>query len=250
MASFRCHIPPESWPAGPELWLAGREAHHLSRVLRVRAGDSLACFDGKGREAEGTVREAAGGSVLVDMGPARQSPPLPWTVSLGFAIPGQGKLEEIINSATQLGVSELIPLLTERTVVQFTPERSEKKRAHLQQVAIEAAKQSGVSRLPEISAITSWRKFLPSLSNYDRVVIGAVEGPHEDWKALLAGLPDHSKVLLLIGPEGDFTPQEMQEAFKAGARPVSLGPTVLRCDTAVTSSLSILLYLLRESSHS
>ena len=245
----RCFLSPEAWPDGPEVRLAGREAHHLARVLRVRKGDPVLCFDGRGREMECAVWEAGVGRVLLRAGRVREVPPLPWEVSLGVAVPGQGKLEEIVNSSTQMGVVHLFPLLTERTVVRFTRERFEKKRDHLRQVAVEAAKQSGAARLPEIHPITPWQKFLPAFSGYEKVFLGAVEGPHEDWRSLLSAPWGcaYPKILLLIGPEGDFSPGEIRQAVAGGARPVSLGPSVLRCETAVTASLSILFFLLRES---
>ena len=233
--------------------LAGREGHHLARVLRVREGDAVFCFDGRGRELEGTVQHVKGGQLLLRAGPTRWLPPLPWDVSLAAAVPGQGRLEEIVNSSTQFGVSGILPLLTERTVVRFTRERFERKREHLRQVAIEAAKQSSVSRLPEIRPVTSWNELLLLLPQYHRVFLGALEGPHEDWRALLIPLPAFSihnplKVLLLIGPEGHFSPEEIQQAVAAGAHRISLGSSILRCETAVTAALSILFFLLRESS--
>ena len=246
--SVRCFIPPEEWPSGPEVRLSGREGHHLVRVLRVRKGDTVICLDGRGKEMECTVEEAAGSRLLLRGGPEKRLPPLSWEVTLAVAVPGQGRLEEIVNSSTQLGVMHLLPLQTERTVVRFTEERFLKKKEHLRQVAIEAAKQSEAVRLPEIHPVMTWKQFQPTLSFYDRSFLGAVEGPHEDWRGLLEANRDPRKVLLLIGPEGDFTPEEIRQAIAAGAHPVSLGPNVLRCETAVASSLSILFYLLRETS--
>ena len=241
----RCFLPPEAWTAGPEVRLTGREAHHLTRVLRVRRGDTVSCFDGCGREAEAVVREAGPKGLLLAMGPARQVPfPIP-AVSLGIAVPGQGKLDEIVNSATQLGVRRILPLLTERTVVHLTPDRFNRKQAHLNQIAIEAAKQSGVSFLPEIQPLIPWREFLPTWAEYDRVLMATVEGPHEDLREILrpGGL---AGLLLLIGPEGDFSPEEIRQGSQAGARRIGLGPSVLRCETAVVSALSILRFVLRE----
>ena len=246
----RCFLPSEDWPReiGETVISRGREGHHLARVLRVREGDTVFCFDGQGRELEGTVQQVKAGQILLRAGPTKQLPPPPWEVVLGIAIPGQGRLEEIVNSATQLGVSAIFPLLTERTVVRFTPERFERKREHLLQVAIEAAKQSSVSRLPEIRPITPWREFLPLLAQYHRVFLGALEGPYEPWRALLTPFPASTpfKLLLLIGPEGDFSPEEVRQAVGAGAHRIGLGPSTLRCETAVTAALSVLFFLLRE----
>ncbi len=247
----RSFLPPESWPAGSEIKLSGREAHHLSRVLRVRPGDSILCFDGQGRQMEAVVRDIGPGRLLLEAGPVQQIPPAPWAVHLGAAIPGQGKLEEIVGSATQLGVSAILPLQTERTVVRFTADRFKKKLERLRQVSIETAKQCGIGLLPEIRPVTPWSKLLASFPEYDRVLLAAVEGPHESWRTAVSqpvrrteGTSYPLKILLLIGPEGDFSPEEIQQASGAGARPVTLGPLVLRCETAVVAALSILNFLL------
>jgi len=90
----RCFLPSGAWPTGPEIRLSGREAHHLTRVLRVRKGDIVICFDGCGMEAEAVVQEITTKGSLLKMGLARQIPASPWLVSLGVAVPGQGKLDE------------------------------------------------------------------------------------------------------------------------------------------------------------
>jgi 16S rRNA (uracil1498-N3)-methyltransferase len=199
---------------------------------------------------EGVVREVGAGRLLLEAGPLQQVLPAPWVVHLGVAIPGQGKLEEIVSSATQMGVSAILPLQSERTVVRFTADRFKRKVEHLRQVSVETAKQCGIGLLPEIRPVTPWRKILASFPEYHRILLAAVEGPHEDWKAALSQPvrrtegPLGASYLLLIGPEGDFTPEERGQALDAGAHPVSLGPLVLRCETAVVASLSILNFLL------
>jgi len=217
----------------------------LARVLRIRKGDTILCFDGHGNEAEAVVQEITPKGTLLKMGPAKQVPASPTSVSLGIAVPGQGKLEEIVNSATQLGVRRILPLLTERSVVQLTPDRFARKQAHLEQVSIEAAKQSGVSHLPEILPLTPWRLLLPAFSEYDRVLMATVEGPYGDLgEALFKSVP--KSILLLIGPEGDFSPEEIRQGSQAGACRIGLGPSVLRCETAVVAALSIVQFVLRE----
>ena len=243
----RCFLPPEEWPTGPEVRVTGREAHHLARVLRVRVGETVLCFDGQGRQMQAIVRDLGSNHLILEAGPLQQISPSPWAVHLGIAIPGQGKLEEIISSSTQLGVSAILPLETERTVVRFTPDRFERKQEHLRQVSVETAKQCGIGLLPEIRPVTPWSRVVASFPEYHRVILAAVEGPHEDWKKALSGLPVSSsvKILLLVGPEGDFSPEEIQQASGAGARLVSLGPLVLRCETAVVASLSTLFFVPR-----
>ena len=226
----------------------------MARVLRVRRGETVLCFDGQGRQMEAAIQEVGSGHLILEAGPVRQIPPSPWAVHLGIAIPGQGKLEEIVSSATQMGVSGILPLQTDRTVVSFTVDRFERKREHLRQVCVETAKQCGIGFLPEIRPVTPWSRVVASFPEYHRVILAAVEGPHEDWKEAISqpvrrtegaiGTSYLLRYLLLIGPEGDFSTEEIRQACQAGAHRVSLGPLVLRCETAVVASLSILNFLL------
>ena len=236
--------------------LSGREAHHLSRVLRVRPGETILCFDGQGRQMEAVVQDVGPGRLLLEAGPLQRVPPAPWAVHLGVAIPGQGKLEEIVSSSTQLGVSAVIPMRTERTVVRFTADRFKQKTEHLRRVCVETAKQCGIGLLPEIRPVTPWNKVLASFPEYHRVLLAAVDGPHEDWRTAVAPFPKSVpgtereigiRYLLLVGPEGDFSPEEIRQASEAGARLVGLGPLVLRCETAVVAALSTLNFLLRSA---
>lgn len=205
----------------------------------------MTCFDGQGREAEAIVTQLSTREIILQLGQQRQALPPPWQISLGIAVPGQGKLEEIINQATQLGVGRFIPLSTQRTVARHTPEQFSRKLNHLQQVAIEALKQCGLCRIPEIQSVTPWKGLLTTLSRYDLVLIYTVEGPHEGMKELVVARRPRD-LLLLVGPEGDFSPEEIQQAVQAGAHRVSLGPSVLRCETAAVAAVSIVSFLLRE----
>ena len=239
----RSFLPPERWGEG-EVALSGEEAHHLARVLRVRPGEAVTLFDGQGREADAKVARVAAGEVHLQLGASRVVPPPERTVALGVALPGNVKIDEIIDQATQMGVSRIIPLVTERTVVKLSPERWGAKQERLNRIALEAAKQCGVSRVPAIEPLTLWKEILPSFPRFNPVLIAAVEGPHEPLPAILSAAKV-GEVLVLIGPEGDFTPEELQGARRAGARPFSLGPTVLRCETAVVAALSLVSHFLR-----
>lgn len=242
----RSFLPPGRWGEG-KVVLSGEEAHHLARVLRVRPGEAVTLFDGQGREANAKVARVEAGEVLLEVGAPRVVPPPERAVALGIALPGNVKIDEIIDQATQMGVSRVIPLVTGRTVVKLSPERWKAKQGRLRRIALEAAKQCGIGRVPVIDPLTPWKDLLPSFRRFDPVLIAAVEGPHEPLPALLSASKG-GEVLVLVGPEGDFTPEELQEARRAGAKPFSLGPTVLRCETAVVAALSLVSFLLREGS--
>lgn len=241
---IRCYLPTDKWNS-PAVSLSKREAHHLTRVLRATPGMSLSLFDGKGREGTAQVSLVHRDGVELAFREKHDVPPPPWDVTLGVAIPKQGKLDGIVDGATQLGAARILPLLTARGVVRISPQEFSKKQKRLAQIAIEAGKQSEVSWLPDVLPVERFEEVLSSFSAYDCVLIGAVRGPHERLTDLLVQ-PNIRRVLLLIGPEGDFTPGEMESSAKQGAHWISLGPTVLRCATAALCLLSTVLFVLRE----
>lgn len=240
---IRCYIPPDQWGEG-DFVLSGREAHHLARVLRVRSGEKILCFDGTGREADAIVQKIAGDRLHLQVGPARRLPPDPFSLALAFSIPGQGKADEIVAQATQMGIAKILPMVTARSVVRGRQERLLRKQDRFLQIAVESAKQCGIPRIPQIEPVQPWDRLPGSFPLYDTVLLASLEGPWNPLPDLLKA-PSIRTVLVLIGPEGDFTPEETEGAVRAGARRFSLGPTVLRCETACVSSLSVISFLLR-----
>lgn len=241
---IRCFLPSDKWNL-PTVSLSKREAHHLTRVLRAAPGVSLALFDGKGREGTAQVCRVHRDGVELVFEAKRHVPPPLWDVTLGVAIPKRGKLDEIVDEATQLGAARILPILTARGIVRIPLQESSKKQKRLTQIAIEAGKQSETSWVPEILPVWRFEEVLSSFSDYDRVLIGAVQGPHERLADLLAP-PTVRRILLLIGPEGDFTPEEMERSVQRGAHPISLGPTVLRVKTAALCFLATVFFVLRD----
>ena len=240
---IRCYLSPERWGEG-EIGLTGPEARHLSRVLRVSPGDEIVCSNGMGQEAPAKVLHVSPQQVLLSVGPSRALPESSFRLTLAVGVPGQGKLDEIVSQATQMGVHRILPLVTERTVVPEAAAASDRKLERLRRIAIEAIKQSGSGRIPEIQPACSYEALLPRFSQYDRILLASVEGPWEPLPLILQSVC--TDPLLLVGPEGDFSPREIEQAVQNGARLFSLGPTVLRCETACVAAVSLLSYLLRK----
>jgi len=243
---IRCYVPPE-FCADSTVRISGNQAHHLIHVLRVKPGMAAICFDGQGMEATAVVQEVGRREVALRLKERRALPDRLWHLALGMAVPRHGKLDEVIDQATQIGVSEVIPLLTHRGVVKLSAADGEKKRERWMQIAIEAGKQSAVPRLPRIQAMARWKDFVKSWAGagYDLIFIGAVDGPHESLSGLVSEGAARN-VLVLVGPEGDFTPEEIQQAIQAGAHPISLGANVLRCETAAVVAIGLLSFLLEQ----
>lgn len=209
------------------------ELHHLKNVLRLKSGSPVRLFDGKGKEATGKILMARQNLVRVEIDNVlteqQGGGPL---VILACAIPKKSKFETIIEKCTELGVSEIIPLITERTEAALTESQKLKKLARYRTVALNAAKQSQRKVIPVINPVTPFKEFLKKLSRNEATFIPCLTGNNKSLADVFKKLTAPPEVTFLIGPEGDFTQKEVHAAKEAGCRPVSLGSTVLKVDTA------------------
>ena len=242
MAKHRFFIPAERW--NPEnLVLDEEEAHHCLDVMRCREGDRVIVFNGAGAEAEAEITATAKGSVTLKASLFGSTARPPAAITLGQAVPKGKNMDLIIQKATELGASRIVPLLSERTVVLLDGEDLEKKRQKWQRVAIEACKQCGQNWVPEVAAPLKVDAFVRQVKDSLRLV--AAIGPDaRPLKVILAareeeGAPRPVAATLMIGPEGDFTPAEISTALGHGFLPLSLGPIILRSETAAIYALSI-----------
>lgn len=243
----RFYIPPESWsPEAPALSEA--ESHHCLNVLRLTEGDKVTAFDGRGSEISTTVAAATRGAVTLAPAKPQRSPELGAKIAIGQAVPKGKNMDLIIEKATELGVSEIFPLLSERTVIRLDREEREKKRDKWQARAVEACKQSGQNFLPVVHAPATTEQFLAAgRPAYDLLLVASLQPGSRHLKEILAEHLAESgsapkSALILIGPEGDYTPSEINAAQNAGCLPMTLGPIVLRTETAAIYSLGVLAY--------
>ena len=242
----RFYIPPATW--NPEkLILPENESHHCLNVLRLGKGERVTVFNGKGYEITTTISEANKGAVELENGSTQKTPPLKTHITLCQAVPKGKNMDLIIEKATELGVAEIYPLLSERTVIRLDSEEREKKREKWQRVAIEACKQSGQNWLPTVHCPQPPESFCASgFPECDLPLVASLQPGSRRLKDILSAYQmDHqgstpSSALILIGPEGDYTPSEINIAQNAGCLPMTLGPIVLRTETAAIYSLSIL----------
>lgn len=227
---------------GPDLLLSADESHHLVTVNRAREGDTVIAFDGQGTEWTTELTSARRQGATLRIRSRRTAPPFACTLTLAQALPKGSVMDDIVRHATEIGTNRIIPLLTARTQVHLDEARSDRKTDKWRTTALEAAKQCGNPFLPEISAPQTLPSLLRQLDAYDLRLVASLHPDARPLKAVLAECaatpPRHA--LWLVGPEGDFTPEETAAAVAAGCRPVTLGPLVLRCDTAATCALAIL----------
>ncbi len=222
------------------------EIHHVQDVLRLGLGDEVVCFDGQGSEYTGVILRVAADRIDVKILARRQESAGAVAVWLMVGIPKGARFEWLLQKATELGVSRVSPLLTERTVVRLDDERGRGKRERWQRIAQEAAKQCGRASLPQIDAPQPFDAVLPSIAASSLVLIPTLEVTaiplHELLAQPLRGAREARprEVVVLIGPEGDFSRDEVALAQAHGARPVSLGPLTLRSETAAIAMVAIL----------
>ncbi len=236
-------------PVQDTLQLPPGESHHLVNVNRARAGDTVIAFDGRGTEWTCELADARkSGATLRVLGTHTRAP-LPCALTLAQALPKGGVMDDIVRHATELGAARIVPLETERTQVHLDGGRSDKKVEKWRTTALEAAKQCGNPFLPEIAAVQPLAAFLASdvVNSAQLKLIASLHPGARPLRTTVAAFREQTgraptDVVWLVGPEGDFSPAEMQAATDAGFVPVTLGPLVLRCDTAATAALAVLSY--------
>ena len=242
----RFYIAPEDWQ--PEtLALSGSEAHHCRDVVRLKPGDKVVLFDGRGRELTAEITSADASQIELRKLHEAQTPPLRCRMTLGQAIPKGKNMDLIVQKAVEIGAAEIAPILSDRTVVRLDEESAASKQAKWQTVAIEAAKQCGQNWLPQVRTPQTLTQFFQEHRRFDLQLIGSLQSDAVHLKKILSDyLAEHddrpASVLMLVGPEGDFTPAELSLARSQGCRPITLGPIILRVETASIYCLSILSY--------
>jgi 16S rRNA (uracil1498-N3)-methyltransferase len=242
----RFYISPENW--NPDvLSLSGAEAHHARDVLRMKRGDRAVLFNGRGREITAEIVDLSGDEVHFRRLQETETPPFRCRITLGQAVPKGKNMDLIVQKAVEIGAAEIAPLISERTIVDLDKKEAEQKKAKWQQIAIEAAKQCGQNWLPQVHPPRKLKDFFSDAGSFDLRLIGSLQPDAIHLKKILADYTDQHRdrprnVLMLVGPEGDFTPAELGLAKTNGCLPITLGPIILRVETAAIYCLSVLSY--------
>ncbi|HKP02033.1 MAG TPA: 16S rRNA (uracil(1498)-N(3))-methyltransferase [Chthoniobacterales bacterium] len=242
----RFYIAPENWQPDA-LVLTGAEAHHGRNVLRLEPGDKVVLFDGRGHEVTAEITASDAAQIQLRKLHEARTPPLRCRITLGQAIPKGKNMDLIVQKAVEIGAAEISPILSDRTIVRLDEESAASKQEKWQTVAIEAAKQCGQNWLPRVQTPQSLAQFFQEHRRFDLQLIGSLQTDAVHLKKILAEYSaEHgdrpASVLMLVGPEGDFTPAELSLARSQGCRPITLGPIVLRVETASIYCLSVLSY--------
>ena len=237
---FHC---PSPLAAGRPIALPSQAAHHALRVLRLRPGDEVVLFDGTGGEWPGRLVEPGRGGqdvrvTLSDWREVERESPL--VLTLAQALPAADKMDWVAQKAVELGAAAIQPLVAGRSVVRLAGERAEKRLEHWRQVIVSACEQCGRNRLPVLGPLFDLPHYLaqPAAANEMRLLLS----PHQGLRLSALSRPG-AGVTLLVGPEGGFTEGEEAAARSAGFQPVSLGPRVLRTETAGIAAIAAIMAL-------
>jgi 16S rRNA (uracil1498-N3)-methyltransferase len=245
----RFYLPPDRTQSDA-LSLSTRETHHALNVLRLRLGDRVTVLNGVGGRYLCEVRAMDKHAVSLAVLEKEQVLPLPYQITLLQAIPKGKAMDTIVQKATELGAHRIVPLLSERTVIQVDDDSAAHKLEKWNAICVESIKQCGSTWLPKIESPETPGEFLARAEAFDLALVASLQDDSRSPRAHFTqyGLTHHrapKSVSIWVGPEGDFTAEEYGAIQAAGALPITLGPLVLRSDTAAIYCLSILNYELQ-----
>jgi 16S rRNA (uracil1498-N3)-methyltransferase len=240
------------------------EIHHIKDVLRLKKGSLIQIFNAKSEEAQVVIEQINKEAIGVSVKTVKQNEEARAKIILACAPPKKGKFEFIIEKCTELGVDEIIPLKTKRTEVIFKEDRMLAKLSRFEAVAVNAAKQSQRPKVPRIYPMMTILEVFKMLDPKTLMIIPSLNGqlphivevlnkyvsfPNASVGNLVSGPPIKTfggdSIVIFIGPEGDFTPDEVELAIKHGCIPVSLGDTVLKVETAAIAAVALVKFLCR-----
>ena len=243
--AHRCYLEKIPTVAGEQLAIEGEEAHHLIQVLRIKVGDALTLHDGKGGVAEAQVEQVNRRDLLVRVGEINQVPRPDARITLIQAVPKGKRLDLVLQKAVELGVQEIVLVQTTNVVSRVKPSAFPAKLERWNQILVAALKQSGNPWLPNLALRDDWEAVIQEqAAANDAVLLGDLSPEADCLKEILVRLAagDSSTIACAIGPEGDFTSEETEQAKKAGCISINLGPRVLRTETAALYMMSVLAY--------
>ncbi|MEU5805524.1 16S rRNA (uracil(1498)-N(3))-methyltransferase [Streptomyces sp. NPDC047718] len=232
----------EEVPAGPEFVLDGPEGRHAVSVKRLNPGEEVVLTDGRGGWAEAVVKAAEGKDRLAVAVSATGREPEPEVrITVVQALPKGDRGEVAVETMTETGVDAIVPWQAGRCITQWRGDRGAKSLAKWRNTAREAGKQSRRVRFPEVAEAMTTKQVAALLADADLAVVLHEDRDHPSGALATAELPAAGSIVLVVGPEGGVSPEELALFAEAGAHPFRLGPSVLRTSTAGTAATAVLL---------
>lgn len=237
-------LPPDRWNLlHGEIRLEGDEARHAGGAFRLGPGDSVRLFNGAGSAALGRIRSSTRSALDITIEKRLAPDPEPkLRIDLAQALVPHETMDQIVRQTTELGVTRIWPVVCERSVVRLDAQKRLSKVEHWKKTALAACKQCDRNTLPEVMPVLTARELATRFAEYDAVLAACPVEPEEELSIPKAAVKG-GRILLAIGPEGDFSPEEIAEFKQKGARVVSLGLHILKSDTAAAAALAVLQYL-------
>jgi 16S rRNA (uracil1498-N3)-methyltransferase len=233
---------------GDQAVIADREQlHHIKDVLRLKTGDAVDVSDNTGAEYSGVITSISKEQVEVKVALKKTVEESRLKLTVACAVPKNTRFDDIVDFLTQLGVERIIPMRTDRVIVKLDSARAEEKRKRWMKIAQSAAQQSQRSRIPIIDPVTDIEQVIKNSAGYRLKLIPHLSGERKFIRDVLAEAkptPTPESIIILIGPEGDFTPGEVTLALENGFTAVSLGDTVLRVAAAAVAAASYIKFAL------
>jgi 16S rRNA (uracil1498-N3)-methyltransferase len=233
---IRLFLPPEQLTS-KQIIITGDQARYLSLVLRVKPGDILTVFDGLGYQHTCKILQSHKKKVIAER--TKKEPysvESPISIILAQGIPKGDKMDLIIQKSTELGVRKIIPLITERSQIRYT-----QKIDRWRKIALSASQQCGRNKIPEIDEPTEFKEFLKQTRG-ELGIIFSEEEKDRNLKKIMSTFRNTQQIILFIGPEGGFSREEVAIATEKGFITASLGPRILRTETAPITAISIIQY--------
>lgn len=238
----RFFVSPEQVKSG-RITILGPDVRHITRVLRMGPGDIITVLDGDGKVYEARIESVSRDKVrceILEEGQAGGEPPVRVTLVQGLS-KGE-KMDLVVQKGTELGVTSIIPVICKYSVVKLSPKKAAERRDRWQRIAVEAAKQCGRAVVPRVVTPMAWWEALEDIPN-GAVALMPYEGENEQkMRDVLRKLAAPPEIYIFIGPEGGIHPEEFEQAYRKGVIPVTLGPRILRTETAGLAALSLVLY--------
>lgn len=226
-----------------KIMIGGEDARHITRVMRMEPGDEVICCDGQGQSWRVRLEELHAdriiGTMVRELQEQREAGV---KITLVQSLPKGDKMDWIIQKGTEVGIASFQPVETKRTIVEYDAKKEAKRRERWQRIAKEAAEQAQRTCLPAVAPCQPFSEWLSQVQNYDLVCM-PYEGEREkSLHSILFRYPTIHTMAVIIGPEGGFAPEEVEAAWAAGVHTISLGPRILRTETAGLVTAAAILY--------
>ena len=230
------------------IYIHGSDVNHMKNVLRMKLGEQVEINDGNNRKFLGEIEEIEMQEILVKiLEEYKSDTELSSKIYLFQGLPKVDKMEMIVQKAVELGATEVIPVVTKRTIVKLDDKKKDKKVERWNSIAASAAKQSARGIMPKVTRVMHWKEALDYAKTMTHILV-----PYElaenmkETRNIIEGIRSGESIAVFIGPEGGFDRSEIEQVMELGMKPITLGKRILRTETAGLTMLSILMYHLED----